>query len=157
MPTNDLVTWLRAQLDREEGDASLIPGGGYQPARWTAHRVPNGDWAEIRQHELPYGKADYEHADVSTAGLMLWGRNEDEHVARFDPARVTAELAAKRAIVYLHGRGHDCSGYDHNGEVDAYQYVPDGDCSTLRHLAAVYADRPGYQPEWAPVAEQTAD
>lgn len=149
----DLVTWLRAQLDREEGDANLIPGGGYQPARWTAHRVPDGDWAEIRQHDLPVGAAVDEGEEISTAGLMTWGRNEDLHVARWNPARVVAEVAAKRAILDEHatvteGREEYCRTCDADRG-----YAPTGfpmPCPTVRLLALPYASNPGFDEAWRP-------
>lgn len=67
------------------------------------------------------------------------GLEDAAHIALWDPARVLREIAAKRAILELHaeaGMG-DC----------AHSSDP---CPTLRHLAAVYADHPDYQPEWAP-------
>lgn len=153
----DLVTWLRAQLDREEGDANLIPGGGYQPARWTAHRVPDGDWAEIRQHDLPVGADADEGEEISTAGLMTWGRNEDLHVARWDPARVVAEVAAKRAILDLHAIvSNGCDKPDSDYCQECYYdrgYNPQGfpmPCPTVRLLALPYASNPGYEESWRP-------
>jgi hypothetical protein len=73
-----------------------------------------------------------------------------------DPARLSAECAAKRAIVaeqfgYLEAMdgewGDGCSA----------QQIRAGDCYNLgvqempilRHLAAVYAGHPDYRPEWA--------
>jgi hypothetical protein len=68
-----------------------------------------------------------------------------------DPARVLAECEAKRRIVELHDRGHECSQYDHHGEVDSCTYAHDfDDCSTLRLLALPYASHPDYQTEWKP-------
>lgn len=145
----DLITWLRAEMDREAGDASLIPGNGYLPARWESIRVPGGDWAEIRQFER-FDETD-DQPEVCTAALTQWGRNEDEHVARYDPARITAEVAAKLAIL------------DH-AELwsRTLHRIPDGWTAetatayrmamicTLRLLALPYAGRPGYLDEWRP-------
>ncbi len=144
----DLVTWLRQQLDREEGDANLIPGGGYQPARWTAHRVPDGDWAEIRQHDLPVGAEPDEVAEESTAGLMTWGRNEDLHVTRWDPARVLAEVAAKRAILDAYTEAVEF--YD----APANRRQPAGEVhglyTALQWLAVPCASNGGYDESWRP-------
>ena len=66
----------------------------------------------------------------------------------YDPARVLAECAAKRAIVEVHEpfqsetRGECC-----------WICGPGGapwPCETLRALAKVYADHPDYLPEWTP-------
>jgi hypothetical protein len=66
------------------------------------------------------------------------------------PEEVLATCKAHRAIVELHGRPHECSTYDHTGEVDNCSWCLDGDeCSTLRALAAVYADHEDYRAEWA--------
>lgn len=82
-----------------------------------------------------------------------------EHMARHDPARVLAEVGAKRRIVKRHrpwrededdvtvsggrlqaGQCYECEG----------QWVP---CPTLRLLALPYAAHPGYLAEWAPTEE----
>lgn len=60
------------------------------------------------------------------------------------PARVLAEVAAKRRIVQLHVSGEawcdHCAG---PGDID-------DSCPTLRALASVYADHPDYRQEWKP-------
>jgi hypothetical protein len=60
----------------------------------------------------------------------------------FDPDRQRAEIDVKRRIVHLHNRAHECSTYDHTGDVDSCTWVLDGyACSTLRLLALPYAGR----------------
>ena len=81
-----------------------------------------------------------------------------------DPMRVLAECQAKRAIVALHkpttledlwgaARAdiakrlvceYDSSPDSHLGDTTEWP------CTTLRHLAAVYADHPDYRQEWRP-------
>jgi len=64
--------------------------------------------------------------------------------------RWRAEVEAKRRILDLHDRDHECSTYGHDGEVDNCTWVIEGDaCSTVRLLAAPYAGRPGWRTEWA--------
>lgn len=144
---DDLVAWLRRQLDREAGDALLIPGGGYQAAWWTTHRhgdYVDGALAEIRQHDLPVGETEEDGPEVSVAGYMAWGRNEDEHVARWCPARVLREVEAKRRII------DQCE--------DSIRVEDEADCGdrveawslAVRLLALPYADQPGYREEWRP-------
>lgn len=79
------------------------------------------------------------------------------HIARWDPARVLAEVEAKRRILDEHQPVH---GYDPNGPVCSTCGEPGnlGDetavvrwpCPTVRLLALPYADRAGYQAEWCP-------
>ena len=70
---------------------------------------------------------------------------------RFDPAWVLAECEAKRRIIALHQPGHECSQYDHNGDIDRFMYCHDfEDCSTTKVLALPYAGHPDYQEEWRP-------
>lgn len=65
-------------------------------------------------------------------------------------AHMLADIVAKRRIVELHSNGHECSQYDHHGEIDACTYSHDfEDCSTLRLLALPFADHPDYQQGWA--------
>ena len=80
-----------------------------------------------------------------------WG----EHAANTNPTRVLAECAAKRAIVEMHRRDPDVQRMIYG---DIYPCTECGDaddspmewpCPTMRILAAVYADHPDYQPEWA--------
>ena len=123
---SDLVTWLRAQLDADE-------------------RIARG------------ARADYFTPEVL---LQFSAAGDAAHVVTHDPARVLRQVAALRAIVALHR--HDTvtwamSGEETIGCVICYwgqcdRAGPDdaGWCETLRHLATVYADRDGYQPEWAP-------
>lgn len=67
-----------------------------------------------------------------------------------DP-RALRESRAMRRIVALHDGAHECSCYDHTGDVNNCAWVLDGDdCSTLRDLAEVWSDHPDYRQEWRP-------
>jgi hypothetical protein len=69
-----------------------------------------------------------------------WLGDRLEHIARHDPARVLAEVAAKRQIVELHflrSSGRLC-----NEDDDLWP------CETLRLLARPYVDHPDYRHEW---------
>jgi hypothetical protein len=83
------------------------------------------------------------------------------HITRHDPARVLAEVAAKRRIVALHSPGRVWTGSKYeDGKClsclvsqsdlygSEYETVP---CPTLRLLALHYAGyHPDYQEEWKP-------
>jgi Family of unknown function (DUF6221) len=76
------------------------------------------------------------------------------HVIRHDPARVLREVEAKRAILALHGIRRigtwpvctHCRPVDlvHTDDLTSESWP----CRTLRQLAAVYSDHPGYDPAW---------
>ena len=62
-----------------------------------------------------------------------------------------ADLDVKLAIVDLHAGPHECSSYDEiSREINSCQWVPGGDCTTLRLLAKPFGEHPDYRAEeWA--------
>lgn len=136
----DLVAFIKARLDDDQINAELVTSGGYQPAHWASHRVEGGDWAEIRQHELPIGaRWAVEDAEVTTVGLIRYGRNEDLHVTRWDPERVVAEIAVKRALL----EAFDLS-QSRELSPDAWLLLK----PVVFATAALWADHPDYDPTW---------
>ena len=70
------------------------------------------------------------------------------HIIRHDPARVLAEVAAKRRILEGHalcGTGLGLCDHAHRRPAS----VESGRCGTLRDLAAPYADHPDFNPSWS--------
>jgi hypothetical protein len=141
--SDDLITWLRAQLDDDERvatDRARLAGDV-----WTAVEVAPGRWEVVGAG----GRG------TVAQGLPQW---EAEHIARHDPARVLRRVAADRRILDLHEGDHECStirrGVDYEGvpyeEIDNCTWVLDGDCSTVRLMALPHAARPGYREEWRP-------
>jgi hypothetical protein len=147
-----LTEFLTARLDEDEAVARKA---SHQKVAGPFH----GDW-----------RAD------SLALSVVADREDRRHIARHDPARVLAEVAAKRAIVELHKvmpwrlstvgyvQGHDgrrwaqhyyggcCSlctaGGEYGGNVAEFDTDEPDYCDTLRHLAAVYADHQDFREEW---------
>ncbi|MFJ6617597.1 DUF6221 family protein [Kitasatospora sp. NPDC091335] len=81
------------------------------------------------------------------------------HIARHDPARALAGVAATRRILDLHTVERDPRAlrFLREGPADGPyctacfgQYHP---CETLRLLALPYQDHPDYRPDWAPDPE----
>lgn len=82
------------------------------------------------------------------------------HIARHDPARVLAEVAAKRRIVELHTPKDPpglhlcpvCVSWEIWRSQEPGESLPldDAPCETLRLLALPFADHPAYETEWAP-------
>jgi hypothetical protein len=94
-----------------------------------------------------------------------FNQTEIDHIARHDPARVLAEVAAKRAILDLHAitvTKVATAPFDPDtGEPREPEYEvecavcgwvnddPTSGCETLRLLAQPFAGRPGWREEWA--------
>ncbi|MFJ6566246.1 DUF6221 family protein [Streptomyces sp. NPDC091292] len=130
---DDLVDWLRAQLDEDKRIA--------QAATWCDDAAT---WrAAVSEYGTParpggprwYVEDSMEDGVVTTVDPQA---SADEgvalHIAEHDPARVLREIDAKRRVLNtLHEEGGDRMFAD------------------IFHLLALpYADRPGYRQEWAP-------
>ena len=132
---DELVAWLRAQIDEDEALAREAGGDSWVAVDLAFVDDPNG--RQIVRDEC------------MTPGVQA-------HIARHDPARVLREVEAKRGIVELHSdRDHFCG--IGSIERDGYTWHEAGEkrradipCLTLRLLALPYADRPGYREEWRP-------
>ncbi|MDX2766418.1 DUF6221 family protein [Streptomyces europaeiscabiei] len=148
---DDLVQWLRAQLDEDERIAKAAT-----PGPWRAHDTHLGQYGHAATVLSGEGNDTDLRAWLPSMSQEPWdeARNvwaDAEHVAAHDPARVLREIDAKREIVEQHvpvGDGTVCLSYCHTRTPGEAQTWP---CLTLRLLALPYADRPGYQDEWKPV------
>jgi hypothetical protein len=145
---NDLVNWLRAQLDEDAQVALEVSGSG----RWCAYEECDADGWTV---EDSIGDLSATIGDQA----MAW------HIAIHDPARVLAEVEAKQRILRIHEGRHECrSTWPPDaalGEVEwtygEREYEADEPCPTLSLLALPYAARPGYRPEWAPDGQAPSD
>jgi hypothetical protein len=131
---DDLVQWLRAQLDEDERIARAAQrqhGGGEWAARADASGIVAVEGLPVRADEpIP----------------VVLHPDEDEtsvHVAEHDPARVLREIDAKRKLLrqYEHLK-YDVMPDDMSGVLTLE--------AILRAHAAVYNARPGYCEEWRP-------
>lgn len=132
--SDDLVTWLRAQLDDDA-----------RPAQATLDEGP--------MHE-PSSRDDEGRLVIGDRAINVWATT---HIGRWSPARVLAEVAAKRAIIdgwrdpatvrrlpagIYDGRDQD--------EVEAQLSIAYAVDRVVRLLALPYADRAGFREEWRP-------
>lgn len=137
----EISDFVTAQLDREYRDAQLISSGGYLPQRWeVSDCVPDwpfqDDLMEIYALDQINTKTwDDEPRERYRMAVVTYGRNQDEHIARYDPERICAEIEAKRRLLAL---ATEFEAVDRWADAEAIH----------RALAAPYADRPGYRPEW---------
>jgi hypothetical protein len=147
---SDLVAFLKARLDEDEAVAREAGG-----QRW---RWDHGFGAMCNDKDCPYGHLV---ADGEPPTLLMEVHGFDihqpwqgaEHIARWDPARVLAEVAAKRAILGIHEpvslapKFHPevrvCARCGTVGEDEI-----DWPCDTVLALALPYADHPDYDPAW---------
>jgi hypothetical protein len=127
---NGLVTWLRAQLDEDERVAR-----GATPGPWTVSR--SGEDVH-----------SYDQGLTVSEGFSggPWSKVNPVHIARWDPARVLAEVAADRRLLdeYEQARTY----YDLHREAPAGEAY--GLLTAVKIRALPYADKPGYREEWRP-------
>lgn len=164
--SDGLVAFLRDCLDEDQAGAlaaATMPGGYNDRTGAPGPAGRDGRTWQARDaayYEDPYWSitttppGTEETIELVGSGAEGGGVHMAEvaaHIARHDPARVLAEVEAKRAIV-------DHAEY----WFTTLRQTPEGwtveTCTayrmamewTLRRLAAPYADRPGYQQEWRP-------
>lgn len=151
---DDLVQWLRAQLDEDERIAR------------AAAQDTGPDWyyndgfVFSRRGALPQELVERSEFIAAFPLQDFLEQGRGEHVAHHDPARALREIDAKRQLVKLHGRatlraGGGAQYYDtatvcRSCEPDHQFPELSWPCPTLRLLALPYADRPGYREEWRP-------
>lgn len=132
--TDDLVAWLRTQIDEDEAAAQAA-----SPGPWAVESEnPDGGWA------IDWNK-DGSVVEVVGSGHVgggAWEHADAQHIARWDPARALREVAAKRRMIDALAEAET----NHGSYITATYTTNDA----LKDLAAVYADRPGWKPEWAP-------
>lgn len=116
---DDLIEFLRARLDEDQRTAD------------AAAEESGVDWY--------YGndavRARREDDMIATGSQDILEPGYGKHIARHDPARVLADIEAKRRII-----DDTWGGPDHE---DMWLHH-------LRLLAAVYADHPDYREKWRP-------
>ncbi|MFB6626495.1 MULTISPECIES: DUF6221 family protein [unclassified Streptomyces] len=139
---DDLMAFIRARLDEDEQTARAAA----EPESWMElDREPRPSWY-VQYWADPDVAAVIADPESSAYPVVTTaeGMSEDDadrraaHIARHDPARVLAEVEAKRRILSAY------ENYDNDApELD----VPE---SVLRLLALPYADHPDYRKEWRP-------
>lgn len=149
-----IVKFLAARLDEDETaiKAMGVEGAGrwWVGQRFDGSLDPEGStvFVDVRRSDgLGY---------IHLGAPGMFAGPTAVHIARHDPGRVLREVAAKRAIVTLHGP--DVVGYigragqERNStdcETCSGGGVPDSwPCDTLKYVAAAYDDHPDYDPAW---------
>lgn len=121
---DELVQFLRDRLNEDEQTARACAG--------------NGEWAA---------------KDIAIYGADL-SPEVRAHMARHDPARALAEVAAKREILSLHRRMTKRSTGSGGGTLEdcslCNHFPAQYPCLTLRLLALPYASHSDYSEAWRP-------
>lgn len=162
-----LVEWLRQQLDDDERVAKTAVISAHQgpnayqphPELATWRYVPGGEveyvsTPEMERHEY---HEPYRVTCDSEGILPAVDESVGAHIARHDPARALAQVAAHREILdlYQSAASHaDLPEGVHDGR-DSDERERDEDVAevlkeVVGHLATVYADREGWREEWTP-------
>jgi hypothetical protein len=131
---DDLIAFLRARLD-EDADLALA--------------ASPGPWHPDEEHDEVHAVDDI----VVAEGFALSGRQlraTVDHIARHDPARVLAEVEAKRHIIDWHRQPTQDEFEDGTYRTMGCRCYGGWPCPTLRALAAPYADHPDYRDTWRP-------
>jgi Family of unknown function (DUF6221) len=137
---NDLITWLRAQLDDDERvarAASMAPWLRDEANASIRHSGPSAS-----KSSESFGM--YVIASVGAHDIGRPSHEDAEHIARWDPARVLAEIDAKRRILDMWADAQDAEFPNFEG---GYAAALD---DVVSRLALPYADRPGFRAEWRP-------
>ncbi|MEU7103558.1 DUF6221 family protein [Streptomyces sp. NPDC046215] len=122
------MTFLHARLDEDEQVARAA-----QPAPWVRRDHVAGVHADNATEARPYGSAVADCRRVPDG----YGVPNALHIVRHAPARVLAEVDAKRAIV-------------EEIEDAEVRWYGDKLIPVLKRLALPYADHPDYREEWRP-------
>ncbi len=133
----DLAQWLRAQLDADAERAR------------TAAEEYGPDW----YYDDGFVLARREDDMVATGSQDFLDRQQGEHVAEWDPARVLREIKAKRKLLVRYEQADseyaaDSRVYDYESEVGRERTRVLGEAVPLAALS--YSGRDGYREEWAP-------
>jgi len=134
----DLVQFLRDRLDEDEATARAA-ASAERADTWTA--IPDSyggvlDGTGSRSLVVGYG-------DVMAPGTAA-------HIARHDPARVLAEVEAKRRIIDDVVPQIDGMEDRIDSEWGAGDPTERESATLFRLLALPYADHPDYREEWRP-------
>jgi hypothetical protein len=146
-----LVEFLLARLAEDEAAALAATPGPWE-LRDLGDETFNSDdragWWWVWRKDVPHyaGVMEVDHADpempIGVAAITDHDRgaperSDAEHIARWNPARVLAEVAAKRAIL---------TEIERILPVCIDPMTPAGMVALA--MAQPYADRPGFDPAW---------
>jgi hypothetical protein len=143
-PRPSLVEFLTARLDEDEAAAGRCSGQA-----WAYHGVDSVAGGSLYDGNRMIASIDWDN-EPPTLPILRYlpeatADGNGEHIARWDPARVLAEVAAKRAVIANFCRyDAEARATGHYMDVGASGYA----LEAVEHLATVYAAHPDYDEAW---------
>lgn len=151
--TMGIVEFLEARIAEDE---AVAQDAGARALEWRSSNgsVSGGgkpyvdDWSE----DEPLTQYDGEVTIVYDEG---WPEDvEAAHIARYDPARVLQEVAAKRAIIAASKDTYAGPPWEdadiESGAADVWDGRQTSYREVLANLACAYSDHPDFNEEWRP-------
>lgn len=146
---NDLISWLRTQLDAdaEMAHQAAVANPGAAATHWSAEQVDrqspiDGLWRKCWAI-VPKRVEGIVLAEVPTDILP----RVVKHIEAHDPARVLRQVQAHRAILDDYDRAL-ARRREHRDDVASAADLLSM-LRTVKRLASIYSDRDGYTEEWA--------
>lgn len=130
---DDLITWLKAQLDDDERKARKAGA-----ASWSVGIEETSDGENAYYSVSAYGESEW----FIDAGATEHEHAKLEQIAAHDPARVLREVEAKRRLIDRCERALGALDIEDPERVLAED--------ALDLIALPFSDRPGYREEWKP-------
>lgn len=146
--SDSIVEFLRARLNEDAQHARNATRGAWD----TDHVRTRGEMAVLSE----WGSvvAAYAGSETGTwATPEPMDRGDAEHIARWNPKRVMAEVEAKRKLLDRHDRigtrwvGHPRADREERYCMGCDEVWP---CETVRLLALPYSQHLNYREEWRP-------
>lgn len=139
---NDLVSWLRAQLDDDEqlARSATCQVGHVVVDTWVQSPELSGDEPGRINDQLGHTVVHYEDAAPDA--------HQAAHIVNWDPARVLAEIDAKRRIIERYEDALSRQTDPDHSQIAADVQVCEYEDWILPALLMPYADRDGYRDEW---------
>lgn len=159
----DIIEFLRARLDEDEqvardavsatwgvGSTQKVEWGPMKPWSEGTYRDVQGQiwpqqWTDDASHIYSAAPEKRMVADMTDSYTRPKNKPNAQHIARWDPARVLAEVEAKRTVLDVLAR---CANIKWTG---TYAVVEEAR-RALHALTLPYVDHPDYDPTWGPVS-----
>ncbi len=152
----DIVEFLADRLDEEAVAARAATPG---PWTWTGEQCYAGESNCGDDHKHNWGHMGPDLDGPGDGDLVLYSSGHDadqitvsradaEHIARYDPPRVLADVAAKRAILREYRdavTARDADPTDVSARIAVFTLGQ----LVLRPLVQQHADHPGFDPAWS--------
>lgn len=143
--TAALVAFVRARLAEDEERAQQLDG-----ETWYQVTRVGGEY----NYAVVTNRPDDIYpvmADCGAEDGVSMSEERAEHVARWDPARVLREVAAKRQLVEEYVNASVCADTEKDDEIrNEWEVVASTREAVVRVLAAVHEEHPDYRQEWRP-------